>query len=329
VENPNRAQLYREAGVDIDKGDALVEWLQDGESSAMRSRGGSVVSGIGGFGALFRPDFSRYRDPLLVSATDGLGQDLVAMCANDLLTMGAQPLFFLDYYASGALDDKTFKAIISGIRRAVAMCGAVLVGGETAEMPGLYSKGHFDLAGFMVGMVDGQKVCGPSWVKDGDVLIGLPSSGFHSNGYSLIRKWLGDASHVDAKLLDRLMAPTHVYGEVLDLVEKFGPEKIHAMAHITGGGISGNLVRVLPEGVQAQIQRSSIATPLWMRDFISANGATIDDVEPVFNLGVGMILVVEKSSASEVQEFLAGKKIEPMSLGNITKTNSATKFSYV
>lgn len=345
MENSERAKLYREAGVDIGKGDALVEWLQGADSQTKTTKGGSVVSGIGGFGALFRPNFSKYKDPLLVSATDGvgtkvllaqqlgildgLGQDLVAMCANDLLTMGAQPLFFLDYYATGQLEDKTFKSIISGIRRGVNMCGATLVGGETAEMPGLYSKGHFDLAGFMVGIVDSSKVCGPSWVKAGDSLIGLASSGFHSNGYSLIRKWLANSGQRDSTLLSQLLAPTLIYGEIVDLVEKMGPEKIHAMAHITGGGISGNLVRVLPQGVKAQVIREKIPTPEWMKKFILENGATIEEVEPVFNLGVGMILVVSAGVEDEVIKYFSDFDIAASILGQVVSGKEEPTMCYV
>ena len=190
--------LYREAGVNISQGDALVSWLQEDKSENKHSLG-DVVSGIGGFSALFRPNFSGMKDPLIVSGTDGvgtkvllgietdklegLGIDLVSMCVNDLYTIGAQPLFFLDYYATGVLDENQFKRILTGIKRGLKQCNTMLLGGETAELPGLYQKGHFDLAGFIVGVVDGEKRIHPGLVTEGDVIISFASSGFHSNGY--------------------------------------------------------------------------------------------------------------------------------------------------
>jgi phosphoribosylformylglycinamidine cyclo-ligase len=325
--------LYKEAGVDVAKGDRLVDWLKDGEGSGKGARNplGSVVSGIGGFAALFRPDFKGMSDPLLVSGTDGvgtkvllgietgilrgLGVDLVSMCVNDLYTIGARPLFFLDYYATGALDEEQFKAVLSGIKDGCAQCGAALMGGETAEMPGLYDKGHFDLAGFVVGVVDGKKVLGPDRVQVGDRLFALESSGFHSNGYSLVRHFLKqDKAPPSPALLDRLMAPTKIYHEIPALLDRLGVERFHALANITGGGLSGNVPRVLPAGVVAAIDKNALPVPGWMREFLAAHGTTPLEQEGVFNLGVGMLAVVaaDATRAFEVEAKALGLNVHPL-----------------
>lgn len=310
-----KRDLYKESGVDVDKGDALVEWLQ-ADGSAKRGARGEIVSGIGGFAALFKPNFSGMAEPLLVSGTDGvgtkvllgieedalegLGIDLVAMCVNDLYTVGGEPLFFLDYYATGKLDEAQFKAVLSGIKKGLAGCGAVLMGGETAELPGLYAHKHFDLAGFVVGVVDGEKRLKPELVEVGDTLIALESSGFHSNGYSLVRKWLSE-SPVDRETMQKILAPTRIYSEIPQVLRRM-PGVVHGLANITGGGISGNLPRVLPDNVVAEIDRELIPTPAWMKAYYEKSGARFDDVEGVFNLGAGMIAAVKASAA---QEFVA------------------------
>lgn len=318
--------LYKESGVDVAKGDALVDWLQSNKSS--QTVGGEVVSGIGGFAALFRPDFSGMEDPLLVTGTDGvgtkvllglehnqlegLGIDLVAMCVNDLYTVGGRPLFFLDYYATGILDEAQFKAILSGIRKGLAQSSAALLGGETAELPGLYAKGHFDLAGFVVGVVDGKKRLTPDLVKRGDKLIALEASGFHSNGYSLVRKWLAEKS-VDPATLQKILEPTRIYHEVPELLKRLGWGPLHALANITGGGISGNLPRVLPDGLDAQIDPKKIPTPAWMKSFYESHGAVFAEVEGVFNMGAGMIAAV---AADAEAKFHATCK--DLGLGSVT-----------
>lgn len=300
-------QLYKDSGVDIDLADSLVDWLKKDESGAKIPLG-EVVSGVGGFAALFRPNFKGIADPLLVTGTDGvgtkvllgsesghlegLGQDLVGMCVNDLYTLGARPLWFLDYYATGKLDSTQFKSVLSGIQKSVKHCGALLLGGETAEMPGLYGKGHFDLAGFVVGVVDGQKMLGPKNVKEGDSLVAFAASGFHSNGFSLIRKWLIE-KRGSPSLIKNLMTPTRLYSEVPDLLDQVGTEVFHALANITGGGISGNLPRVLPSWAHAKISLKALPTPPWMRDFMETHGSSIQSLESVFNLGCGMIAVVD------------------------------------
>jgi phosphoribosylformylglycinamidine cyclo-ligase len=306
--------LYKDAGVDTATGDAVVSWLQSEKTQFQHPRGlGSVRDGIGGFAGIFSFEFSHLKSPALVASTDGvgtklllgldskrtshLGQDLVAMCVNDLYTVGAAPLFFLDYYATGALNPDQFKDVLSSIKDSCRTCGMALLGGETAEMPGLYEKGHFDLAGFVVGVVDETRRLGPERVRVGDVLIAFKSTGFHSNGYSLIRRWLKASPRSD--LHEALMTPTKLYNEIPELLTQY-PQSLHALAHITGGGISGNLPRVLPANTVAAIYPQAIPTPSWMIDFIRSNGATTAEVEPVFNLGCGMIAVVDPQDAASL-----------------------------
>lgn len=309
--------LYKDAGVDTEKGDDLVNWLQS-DASATKNRYAEIVSGIGGFAGLVRPQFRGMKDPLLVTSTDGvgtkvllgiehgilegLGQDLVAMCVNDLYTVGGYPMFFLDYYATGTLDDRQFKDILTGIKKALKPTHAFLLGGETAELPGLYAKHHFDLAGFVVGVVDGQALLGPSRVKVGDALIAFGSTGFHSNGYSLIRKWINGKS-LGSALRDRLLTPTKVYWEIPELLEAMGTHRVHALANITGGGISGNLPRVMPQNTRAVINEAKIPAPEWMREFWRDNDASFQDVEAVFNCGAGMIAIV----ADEDRQTVVGQ----------------------
>lgn len=334
--------LYKESGVDVAKGDALVDWLQSRKADQVS--GGEVVSGIGGFAALFRPDFSGMEDPLLVTGTDGvgtkvllgieqnqlegLGVDLVAMCVNDLYTVGGRPLFFLDYYATGILDEKQFKAILSGIRKGLAQSNAALLGGETAELPGLYEKGHFDLAGFVVGVVDGKKRLRPEMVQRGDKLIALNASGFHSNGYSLVRKWLSEKS-VDATTLNRILEPTKIYYEVPELLKRLGWGPLHALANITGGGISGNLPRVLPEGLDAQIDPEKIPTPDWMRAFYESHGARFEDVEGVFNMGAGMIAAVAAEAEAKFHQVCKDLGLGSSTIGEMIPGSGESRVRYL
>lgn len=318
----SKTDHYKSSGVDIEKADRLADWLKTDKPSQATNKGGSVVAGIGGFASLFRPDFSGMADPLLVSGTDGvgtklllglehdaledLGVDLVAMCVNDIYTLGARALFFIDYYATGALDEAQFRHVLTGIKKGLAEAECALIGGETAELPGLYEKGHFDLAGFVVGAVDGAKLPKPEHVQAGDVLIGLASNGFHSNGYSLIRKWLAKPGfQPDAQLIERLLRPTRIYAGLADVFAAAGPGVIHGAAHITGGGMSGNLVRVLPAGLTAQISLAQVPTQDWVKDFILANVPSLLDVENSFNLGCGMILAVAKEQESAMLKALA------------------------
>ena len=301
---------YKSAGVDVAKGEALAQWLKATSSDKKNL----VEDGIGGFASLLRLPFQGMKDPLLITGTDGvgtkvmlakemgqlegIGQDLVAMIANDIFCTGGRMLFFLDYYATGALDEDQFRTVLSSIRLGLENCGALLVGGETAEMSGLYTGNDFDLAGFGIGLIDKEKVIGAHRVKAGDVLIGLKSSGFHSNGYSLIRKWLkGNEPKQD--LLDHLLAPTTIYAKIPDLVDEF-PSTIHAAANITGGGVSGNVVRILPEDTKARVALEKFETPKWMINFLAENDATPLAVENTFNLGVGMVLAVDNAEARQI-----------------------------
>jgi phosphoribosylaminoimidazole synthetase len=243
------------------------------------------------------------------------------MCVNDLYTLGARPLWFLDYYATGKLDPIQFKSVLTGIQKSVKHCGALLLGGETAEMPGLYGKGHFDLAGFVVGVVDGKKMLGPKNVKNGDALISLASSGFHSNGYSLIRKWLSEKPG-SPELLKSLMTPTRLYSEIPDLLDQVGTDVFHALANITGGGISGNLPRVLPPWAKAKIDLNSIPTPPWMKEFMASHGSTPASLEAVFNLGCGMIAVVDSEKSLEFLSKAKSLGLNCQSIGSIERDES-------
>ena len=319
---PVRTPLtYRDAGVDIDAGDALVERIKD---AAARTRRPGVLAGLGGFGALFELP-SGYDKPVLVSGTDGvgtklklaiqygkhdtIGQDLVAMCANDIAVVGAEPLFFLDYYASGKLDVDTAAEIVGGIATGCELAGCALVGGETAELPGMYHDGDYDLAGFCVGIVEKARIIDGAKVADGDVVLGIASSGLHSNGYSLARKVVEVSG---AKLADDfdgrplgevLLEPTRIY--VKALLALAASVDVHALAHITGGGLPGNLPRVLPDGVGAQLDASAWQRPR-IFDWLQAEGAVADDeMYRTFNCGIGMCVVVASADATRATEILA------------------------
>ncbi|MEZ4742776.1 MAG: phosphoribosylformylglycinamidine cyclo-ligase [Bdellovibrionota bacterium] len=325
----SKVDLYKESGVDVKKGEELVEWLQESQSQA-----DSIVSGIGGFAALFRPDFSQYKDPLLVSGADGvgtklllgiehellegLGIDLVAMCVNDLYTLGATPLFFLDYFATGKLETEQFKAILTGIKKGLEQCNTALLGGETAELPGLYGDKHFDLAGFVVGVVDKDKTLGAQNVKIDDKLYAFPSTGFHSNGFSLIRKWLKSSDQsMQSKLIEKIMTPTKIYSEVPKIMQMMGFEGIHAIANITGGGISGNLPRVMPDNVTCSLDWNAIRCPQWMSDFIKDYETDLKSLEKTFNLGIGMILSIDKDHTKKFEQSCAEVGIETYQIGEV------------
>jgi phosphoribosylformylglycinamidine cyclo-ligase len=310
---------YRDAGVDIDAGDELVERIKPVVKRTMRKE---VLAGIGGFGALVEVPLDRYRKPVLVSGTDGVGTklrlaidtgrhdkigiDLVAMCANDVVVSGAEPLFFLDYYATGKLRVDVAEAVIRGIAEGCSLAGAALVGGETAEMPGMYHGDDYDLAGFCVGVVEKDAIIDGSKTAAGDIVIGLASSGPHSNGYSLIRKLVSvagadDQTQVDGKtLFDRLLTPTRIYVKSLLAVAKLVPVK--GFAHITGGGLTDNIPRVLPDGFEVVLERRS-----WARDpvfdWLAAVGRiSTPEMHRTFNCGIGMIVVV---APADVDQALA------------------------
>jgi len=312
---------YKDAGVDIDAGNALVERIKPFVKATGRP---GVLSGIGGFGGLFELP-AGYRRPVLVSGTDGVGTklklaiqagrhdgvgiDLVAMCANDIVVLGAEPLFFLDYYATGRLEVDTAAAVIKGIAEGCRQAGAALLGGETAELPGFYEGGEYDLAGFCVGVVEHERIIDGSRVAAGDAILGIASSGLHSNGYSLARRVLersgadGESMLEGEALFDRLLAPTRIY--VKPLLALFAELEVHALAHITGGGLPENLPRVLPEGLAAVIDRGSWKRPA-VFDWLQEQGG-IEDAElyRTFNCGMGMAVVLPAGSADRAIELLA------------------------
>lgn len=312
--------LYKNSGVDVEKGEKLVEWLENSPEDSQAEK-----KDLKDFSASFEPNFSGYKCPLLISSTDGvgtklllaieenklenIGYDLVGMCVNDLYTSGAKPLFFLDYFATSRLKDKQFKTVLSSIQQALREIPCPLLGGETAELPGLYQENHFDLAGFVVGVVDKEKRMQASQTKKGDLLYALPSNGFHSNGYSLLRKFLEEKPELKTKnLVENLLRPTSVYAKVHTLFDELGPEVCHASSHITGGGILGNLKRILPEGVEAHVDFSALRTPQWMKDFLLNFSEDINSFESVFNLGVGMIFAIAKEKKEKFE--CLSKKLE-------------------
>ena len=329
---------YADAGVDIDAGNTLVERIKPAAKRTARS---GVMSGLGGFGALFDLKGAGYTDPILVAATDGVGTklriaidtgnvdtigiDLVAMCVNDLVCQGAEPLFFLDYFATGKLELDQATRIIEGIAAGCEASGCALIGGETAEMPGMYHDGDFDLAGFAVGAMErGADL--PAGVVAGDVLLGLASDGVHSNGYSLVRRivelsglsWDDKAPFADAPLGEALLAPTRLYvKQALTAVRAGG---VHALAHITGGGLTENLPRVLPEGLGAEIDLNAWDLPPVFRWLAETGGMAEAELLKTFNAGVGMVLAVEADQAAALTALLveAGETVHQ--LGTVTSS---------
>ncbi|KCZ60312.1 MULTISPECIES: phosphoribosylformylglycinamidine cyclo-ligase [Hyphomonas] len=328
---------YRDAGVDIEAGERLVEAI--GPLAKATARAG-VMGGLGGFGALFDLKASGYEDPVLVSGTDGVGTklmlafetgihntvgiDLVAMCANDVLAQGAEPLFFLDYFATGKLEAGIAEAVISGIAEGCRQSGCALVGGETAEMPGMYPPGHYDLAGFVVGAVDRAKVLPRmSDMAEGDVLIGIASSGPHSNGYSLIRRivereslsYESPSPFSDGTLGEALLTPTRLYSQAaLPLIKG---DLIKGLAHITGGGITENTPRMCPDHLAPRIDRSAWApSPVfqWLQE---AGGVELDEMHRTFNMGIGMIFAVAPDMAEIAMNQLRVVGEQPVILGDL------------
>ncbi|KPN62280.1 phosphoribosylformylglycinamidine cyclo-ligase [Aliiroseovarius crassostreae] len=329
---------YADAGVDIDAGNALVERIKP---AAKRTNRPGVMAGLGGFGALFDLKGAGFKDPVLVSATDGVGTklriaidtgnvdtigiDLVAMCVNDLVCQGAEPLFFLDYFATGKLEIDTAARIIEGIAKGCELSRCALIGGETAEMPGMYDEGDFDLAGFSVGAMERGEVL-PRGVREGDVLLGLASDGVHSNGYSLVRKlvevsglgWEATCPWDDSITLgEALLAPTRLYvTQVLEAIQSGG---VHALAHITGGGLTENLPRVLPNGLGALVDLDAWDLPPVFK-WLGATGS-MDDAEMLktFNSGQGMVLVVAAKEAQKITDLLTNAGERVSRLGVIQK----------
>ncbi len=331
---PDQGLSYKDAGVDIHAGNQLVERIKP---IASRTRVPGVLAGLGGFGSLFELPLERFRQPVLVAGTDGVGTklrlaietgrhagvgiDLVAMCVNDIVVQGAEPLFFLDYYATGKLDVEATAAVIEGIGRGCELAGCALVGGETAEMPGMYAAGDYDLAGFCVGIVEKERILDGTRVAPGDVLIGLPSSGPHSNGYSLIRKVLEksgaglDQAFDGATLGERLLEPTRIY--VKSLLALLAEVPVHALAHITGGGFTENLPRVLAPTTGALIDLDAWPLPPVFEWLQSRGGIAQDEMLRTFNCGIGMLVCVAAADAQRALEVLRAQGEAPVVLGEI------------
>ncbi|HEY9143557.1 MAG TPA: phosphoribosylformylglycinamidine cyclo-ligase [Arenimonas sp.] len=329
---------YRDAGVDIDAGNELVERIKPLVKRTFRPE---VMGGLGGFGALF--DLAgKYREPVLVSGTDGVGTklklaqqlgrhdsigiDLVGMCVNDVLVQGAEPLFFLDYFATGKLDVDTTVAVVSGIARGCELAGCALIGGETAEMPDMYGPGEYDLAGFTVGAVEKSQLLDGAKVREGDVLLGIASSGPHSNGYSLVRRIYdraGRPADLDVggvKLVDALMAPTTLY--VKPVLELLGKHDLHAMAHITGGGLTENIIRVIPDGLGLDIEASAIELPP-VFDWLQREGAVArEEMWRTFNCGVGFVLVLAPGDVAAVSADLQRLGLAHRAIGQVVKAGA-------
>ena len=331
---PSSSISYRDAGVDIDAGNSLVEKIKPLVRATHRP---GVVTGLGGFGALFELPLDRYRQPLLVSGTDGVGTklklaidtnrhdtigiDLVAMCANDIVVQGAEPLFFLDYYATGKLDVDAATAVVGGIAKGCEIAGAALIGGETAEMPGMYQAEDYDLAGFCVGIVEKDSLIDGQSVQPGDQLIALASSGPHSNGYSLIRKIL-EVSKVDwneplegKSLIDRLLEPTRIY--VKPLLKLFEDIDVHSLCHITGGGLPENLPRVLPDNCTAVIDTGSWQLPAVFKWLQTQGNVEQSELYRTLNCGVGMVVCVSAEQASACIKLLNDAGETAWKLGEI------------
>ena len=321
MSNDNKKSLsYRDAGVDIDAGNTLVDRIKP---LVAKTRRAEVMAGLGGFGGLFHLA-QRYRDPVLVSGTDGVGTklllarqmnrhdtigiDLVAMCVNDILVCGAEPLFFLDYFACGKLDVDAAADVVGGIAEGCRQAGCALIGGETAEMPGMYGEDEYDLAGFTVGAVERDRLIDGSQIHAGDVVLGLPSSGPHSNGYSLIRKVIAHAGaslqdDIDGeKLGDLLLAPTRIYvSSILPLLETFS---LHGMAHITGGGLTENIIRVVPDGLGLEIDTKAWAVPPVFQWLQEAGNISDAEMQRTFNMGIGFVIICSASEADQIEAHL-------------------------
>ena len=338
-----KQSAYKDAGVDIDAGAELVEKIKPAVKKTARS---GMMGGLGGFGAMFDPKAAGYNDPILVSSTDGVGTkikiaidanrhdtigiDLVAMCVNDLIVQGAEPLFFLDYFATGKLEVGVAQQVIEGIAKGCELAGCALIGGETAEMPGMYQAGDYDLAGFTVGAVErGQQLTGED-IKEGDVVLGLPSSGVHSNGYSLVRKIVKDAGveyetpapfEAGKNMGDVLLAPTRIY--IKPLLKAIKTGGIKGMAHITGGGLSENIPRVLPSGVCVTLDADKWPRPA-IFGWLAQNGKMdAADMARTFNCGIGMAVIVDAAKADEITKVLKDNGETAYTIGKVTARQGA------
>ena len=328
---------YAKAGVNIETGNELVESIKASVNATHDRR---VLGGIGGFAGLFQLG-SKYKNPILVGCTDGvgtkvalsqahnkthlIGQDLVAMCVNDMVTCGADPLFFLDYFAASKLDPKSTAQIVKGIAKACIKSNCALLGGETAEMPGHYAKNNFDLAGFSVGVVEKKELIDGKGIKPGHVLLGIESSGPHSNGYSLIRAILKKHKAPDS-IMRTLLKPTHLYpAPVLELIKKIN---VKGMAHITGGGLTENIPRILKKDLIANVELSTWKFPkafLWLQE---KGKISTEDMLRIFNCGIGMVCILDKKEVSKAQKILSSYKLRSFEIGSITKGNLQGRIQY-
>jgi len=328
---------YAKAGVNIEKGNELVESIK---ASVNRTHDRRVLGGIGGFAGLFQLG-SKYKNPILVGCTDGvgtkvalsqahntmhlIGQDLVAMCVNDMVTCGAEPLFFLDYFAASKLEPKSTAKIVKGIASACKKSSCALLGGETAEMPGHYAKDNFDLAGFSVGVVEKAKLIDGKSIKSGDVLLGVESSGPHSNGYSLIRSILKKHTAPDS-IMRTLLKPTHLYPTpILELIKK---TNVKGMAHITGGGLTENIPRILKKGLIADVNLSSWKFPKAFQWLQEKGKISQSDMLRIFNCGIGMVCILDKAEVEMAKKILSRHKLRTFEVGSIVKGSLKEQIQY-
>jgi len=330
---------YADAGVSIDAGNAFVGRIKDAVASTTRPE---VLGGLGGFGALFKADFSAMAEPVLVSSTDGVGTkllllqkhkrphvagiDAVAMCVNDMAAQAAEPLFFLDYLATGKLDDETLAGVVEGIAEACRICECALIGGETAEMPGMYAPDHYDIGGFSVGVVDRPKVIDGSTIRDGDVMLGIASSGPHSNGFSLIRKLIevgaadieNDTLSDGSKAIDAVLAPTRLYVPAVKALMAAGVN-VHGFSHITGGGMFDNIERILPEGLAATVDTGAWPVPPVFDYLLSFADVARDERYRTFNMGIGFVAMLCEAEAAKAETILREAGETVYRIGHIHK----------
>jgi len=338
---------YKKAGVDITEGDRFVRMIAPLVKNTFRPE---VMTGIGSFGALFKLDTRKFKSPVLVSGTDGVGTklkiaflanrhdtvgiDLVAMCVNDILTSGAEPLFFLDYFATGKLNAQKATGVLKGIAAGCREAGCSLVGGETAEMPGFYGKGEYDLSGFAVGVVEKDKIINGRRIRSGDAVIGLASNGLHSNGYSLVRKVFFDVGKISPRkvmpalktpLVDELLKPTRIYVKAFSAL--MGKVDIRGMAHITGGGIPGNLPRILPEGYGAVLREKSWPEQTIFKVIRELGNVPDEDMKRTFNMGIGYIFVVKRGEEEKAVLILRKKGFISYPIGVIQRGIKGVRYA--
>lgn len=335
---------YAECGVDIDAGNAFIGRIKQAVASTTRPE---VLAGLGGFGGLFGANFKDYKEPVLVSGTDGVGtklllhqqydtpefagQDVVAMCVNDIAAQGAEPLFFLDYLATGKLEGDTLTRVVEGVAKACRISGCALIGGETAEMPGMYAPGHYDIAGFSVGVVERSRIIDGSKISEGDIILGLASSGPHSNGYSLVRKLLeiGKADLHNDKLsdgtpaLEGVMAPTRLYVPAVKALMDANVD-VHGFSHITGGGMYDNLERILPDGLAAHVDVSSWKVPPVFEYLLSFANVEKAERYRTLNMGIGFVVFVPETAQLEAEDLLRQTGEQVFTIGQVTRRQKET-----